>query len=431
MKTETKMDVLIKNARVIAPGSPYNGQQRSLLITDGLIREIGETIEAGAKAEVLEGAGCSLSIGWLDWGVQAGDPGLEQRETLHTAGAAAAAGGFTAVVTIPNTDPVIDNKSQVLYIRRNAEGKLVNFYPMGAMTHGCHGKEITEMIDMQRSGAVAFSDGTQPVQHSGIMLRALQYVKSFDGVVVNQALDQQIDRGGQLHEGTISTRLGMRGIPSLSEDLMVQRDLQLLAYTESRLHLANISTKGAVEQIRQAKAQGLQVSCSVPVMNLIHDDSVMETFDSNYKVMPPLRSPADREALIEGVKDGTIDVISSNHRPLEEEAKKLEFSYADFGATGLETLYALCRTYLSDWLTDELLVDKIAYTPRRILGLDLPEIKIGTPAELTLFHPSQSWTYERAQVYSRSFNSPYLGQPLKGKAIAVISNNQSFVNAHS
>ena len=425
------MDVLIKNARVVAPGNPYNGQQLSLLITDGLIREIGENVVAGEDVDVLEGEGHGLSIGWLDWGVQSADPGLEQRETLHTAGAAAAAGGFTAVATIPNTEPVIDNKSQVLYIRRNAEGKLVNFYPMGAVTLGCHGKEITEMIDMQRAGAVAFTDGTQPVQHAGIMLRALQYVKSFGGLVVNPALDRQIDRGGQLHEGAVSTRLGMRGIPSLAEDLMIQRDLQLLAYTESRLHLANISTKGAVEQIRQAKAQGLQVSCSVAVMNLIHDDSVVESFDSHYKVMPPLRSAADRKALIEGVKDGTIDVINSNHRPLEEEAKKLEFSYADFGATGLETLYALCRTYLSDWLTDELLVEKIAYQPRRILGLELPAIKIGAPAELTLFHPSQSWTYERAQVYSRSFNSPYLGQPLKGKAVAVINNNQSFVNAHS
>ena len=425
------MDVLIKNARVVAPGNPYNGQQLSLLITDGLIREIGENVVAGEDVDVLEGEGHGLSIGWLDWGVQSADPGLEQRETLHTAGAAAAAGGFTAVATIPNTEPVIDNKSQVLYIRRNAEGKLVNFYPMGAVTLGCHGKEITEMIDMQRAGAVAFTDGTQPVQHAGIMLRALQYVKSFGGLVVNPALDRQIDRGGQLHEGAVSTRLGMRGIPSLAEDLMIQRDLQLLAYTESRLHLPNISTKGAVEQIRQVKAQGLQVSCSVAVMNLIHDDSVVESFDSHYKVMPPLRSPADRKALIEGVKDGTIDVINSNHRPLEEEAKKLEFSYADFGATGLETLYALCRTYLSDWLTDELLVEKIAYQPRRILGLELPVIKIGAPAELTLFHPSQSWTYERAQVYSRSFNSPYLGQPLKGKAVAVINNNQSFVNAHS
>jgi dihydroorotase len=425
------MDLYIKNVRIVAPGSPYHGQQQSMLIQDGMIREIGKDLAVADEVEVFEGQGLCLSIGWFDFGVQTGDPGLEQRETLHTAGAAAAAGGFTGVATLPNTDPVIDNKSQVLYIRRNAEGKLVNFHPMGAVTHACGGKEITEMIDMQRSGAVAFTDGEQSIQHAGIMLRALQYVKTFDGLVVNQPLDHQIDRGGQLHEGSVSTRLGMRGIPSLAEDLMVQRDLELLAYTESRLHLANISTKGAVERIRQAKAQGLQVSCSVAVMNLIHDDSVMESFDSNYKVMPPLRSATDREALIEGVKDGTIDVIASNHRPLEEEAKKLEFSYANFGATGLETLYALCRTYLSDWLTDELLIEKIAYHPRRILGVELPELKAGTLAELTLFHPTQEWTYDTKQVYSRSYNSPYLGQQLKGRAVAVVNNNQSFVNAHS
>jgi len=430
-KTPDRMDIFIKNARIIAPGSPYHQRVQSLLLRDGIIRAIDGEVSPDSADLLMDQEGQRVSIGWMDVGVQTCDPGLEQRETLHTAGAAAAAGGFTAVAAQPNTDPIIDTKSQVLYIRRNAEGKLVNFYPMAALSRGCEGREITEMIDMQRAGAVAFTDGQAPVQHAGIMLRALQYVKAFDGVVVNQPLEASIASGGQMHEGGVSTALGVPGIPSLAEEMMVERDLHLLRYAESRLHLANISTKGAVAQIRQAKAQGLQVSCSVPVMNLIHDDSVMETFDSNYKLMPPLRSPADREALIEGVKDGTIDVISSNHRPLEEEAKKLEFSYAEFGATGLETLYALCRTYLSDWLTDELLVEKIAYQPRRLLGLDLPEIKVGAPAELTLFHPSQSWTYERAQVYSRSFNSPYLGQPLQGKAVAVINNDQSFVNAHS
>jgi len=244
-------------------------------------------------------------------------------------------------------------------------------------------------------------------------------------------MDDHLGHGGQIHEGVVSTSLGMPGIPSVAEEVMVRRDLHLLEYTESRLHLANISTAGAVQMVREAKAKGLQVTASVAVMNLVYEDEATTTFDSNYKVLPPLRSAADREALREGVLDGTIDIIASNHQPLEEEAKKLEFPYAEFGATGLETLYAMCRTFLSDWLRDDVLIEKIAYAPRRILGLGLPEIKEGEMAELTLFQPEAQWVYDRSRVYSRSFNSPVLGQELQGRAVAVINNNQSFVNAHS
>ncbi|MEQ8706484.1 MAG: dihydroorotase [Phaeodactylibacter sp.] len=425
------MDLHIKNATIIAPGNLHHGKVRSVLIREGYIQKIGETPFEGEDAPLLEAKGLHLSIGWMDFGVQVGDPGLEQRETLHTAGAAAAAGGFTAVVALPNTDPVIDTKSGVQYICKNAEGKLVNFYPMGALTLKCAGREITEMIDMQRAGAVAFTDGPVALQHTGVMLRALNYVKAFGGVVAHQPLDDHLCHGGQVHEGIVSTSLGMPGIPAIAEEVMVRRDLHLLEYTESRLHLANISTAGAVQMVREAKAKGLQVTASVAVMNLIYEDEATTTFDSNYKVLPPLRSAADREALQEGVLDGTIDIISSNHQPLEEEAKKLEFPYAEFGATGLETLYALCRTHLRDWLTDEVLVEKIAYAPRRILGLDLPEIKEGEMAELTLFQPDAQWVYDRSRVYSRSLNSPVLGQELRGRAVAVVNNNQSFVNAHS
>ncbi len=425
------MDLHIKNATIIAPGNPHHGQVRSVLIREGYIQKIGETPFEGEDAPVLEAEGLHLSIGWMDFGVQVGDPGLEHRETLHTAGAAAAAGGFTAVAALPNTDPVIDTKSGVQYIRRNAEGKLVNFHPMGALTLKCAGREITEMIDMQRAGAVAFTDGPIALQHTGVMLRALNYVKAFGGVVVNQPLDDHLRHGGQVHEGIVSTSLGMPGIPSIAEEVMVRRDLHLLEYTESRLHLANISTAGAVQMIREAKAKGLQVTASVAIMNLVYEDEATSTFDSNFKVLPPLRSATDRAALKAGVLDGTIDIIASNHQPLEEEAKKLEFPYAEFGVTGLETLYALCRTHLSDWLTDELLIEKIAVNPRRILGLDLPEIKEGAMAELTLFQPDAQWVYDRSRVYSRSLNSPVLGQELRGRALAVANNNQSFVNAHS
>lgn len=425
------MDLHIKNATIIAPGNPHHNKVRSVLIRDGYIQAIEEALSVQSEMPVLEAEGLHLSVGWMDFGVQVGDPGLEHRETLHTAGAAAAAGGFTAVAALPNTDPVIDTKSGVQYICKNAEGKLVNFHPMGALTLKCAGKEITEMIDMQRAGAVAFTDGPFALQHSGVMVRALNYVRGFGGVVINQPLDQHLLHGGQVHEGAISTSLGMPGIPAVAEEVMVRRDLHLLEYTESRLHLANISTAGAVQMVREAKAQGLQVTASVAVMNLVYEDQATTSFDSNYKVLPPLRSAADRHALREGVLDGTIDIIASNHQPLEEEAKKLEFPYAGFGATGLETLYALCRTYLGDWLSHEVLIEKIACNPRRVLGIKLPEIKKGEMAELTLFQPEIKWRYDRSRVYSRSFNSPVLGQELRGRPVAVINNNQSFVNAHS
>lgn len=425
------MDLHIKQATIISPGSPLHGKQQSLLIQEGRIQAIGDRVEAGSEVPVINQPGLQVSPGWLDFGAQVCDPGYEQRESLHTAGAAAAAGGFTAVVTLPNTLPIIDAKSEVLYICKNAQGKLVNFYPMGAVTMGCKGEAITEMIDMQRAGAVAFTEGSRALQHTGVMLRALQYVKSFGGLVANQPLDEYLGRGGQVHEGASAAALGLPGIPALAEELMVQRDLQLLEYADSRLHLANLSTAAAVDLVRQAKAKGLRVTASVAVMNLVYEEQAIETFDSHFKVMPPLRSAADREALRQGVLDGTIDVIASNHCPLEEEAKKLEFPYAAFGATGLETFYALCRTYLSDWLSDELLVEKAALAPRRILGLPVPLIEPGQMAELTLFHPDMPWVYERSRVYSRSFNSPVLGSKLRGRAIAVVNNNQSFVNGHS
>ncbi|MBV6654743.1 MAG: dihydroorotase [Mameliella sp.] len=425
------MDVHIKNATVVAPGNPHHGKVRSVLIRDGVIREIAESLTAEQEVPVLEAEGLHLSIGWLDFAAQTGDPGLEHRESLETASAAAAAGGYTGIIALPNTDPVVDTKAGVQYVLNNTAGKQVGVYPLGALTLKCAGKEITEMIDMQQAGAVAFTDGHKALQHTGVMLRALNYVKTFDGVVVNQPLDDHLRHGGQLHEGIVSTSLGMPGIPSVAEEVMVRRDLHLLEYTESRLHLMNISTAGAVQMVREAKGKGLRVTASVAVMNLVFDDDAVSTFDTNYKVLPPLRSTEDRQALREGVLDGTIDIIISNHQPLEEEAKKLEFPYADFGATGLGTLYALCRTYLSEWLSNELLIEKIAYNPRKIFGIGLPELKEGAPAELTLFLPAHKWVYGRAQVQSRSFNSPVLGQELTGRSFGIIHNNQSYLTRHS
>jgi dihydroorotase len=418
------MDLLIKNARIVDPNGPLHGQLQDVLIQNGQIQAVGKELEASDFPQ-LKADGLHLSIGWMDTGVQTGDPGLEHREDFQSVGAAAAAGGFTAISCQPNTLPVVQSKSDILYVRNQALASLVNFYPMGAITHDTEGKEITEMIDMAKAGAIAFTDGHKAIQHPGIMLRALQYVKTFDGVVVNQPQEHTIAGQGQLHEGLVSTSLGMRGIPAIAESLMVQRDLQLLEYTESRLHLANISSAASVRLIREAKARGLRVTASVAIMNLCFDDSQLKSFDSNFKVSPPLRTASDREALKEGVLDGTIDIITSNHVPIEEEGKKLEFSYASFGAIGLETLYGLAGKYLSGWLSDALLIEKIAINPRKLFRIAMPKIEEGAPAELTAFIPGLSWKYEGGRIASRSSNSPVIGQELKGKVVGAFRNNLS------
>jgi len=424
------MDLLIRNAKIIDPDGPHHGQQRDVLIQNGLIQSIEPEIEKKGFPE-LKMEGLHLSIGWMDTGVQTGDPGFEHREDFQTVSSAAAAGGFTAISCQPNTNPVVQSKSDVLYVRNQSHESLVNFHPMGALTHDCAGKEITEMIDMHQAGAVAFTDGHKAIQHPGIMLRALQYVKAFDGVVINQPQELTIAGGGQLHEGLVSTSLGMKGLPAIAESLMVQRDLQLLEYTDSRLHLANISSAESVALIRKAKADGLKVTASVAILNLCFDDAALKDFNSNFKVQPPLRNAADREALCEAVADGAIDIISSNHVPVEEEGKKLEFAYAAFGAIGLETMYGLCGTYLEAWCTPELLVNKVAVNPRRIFNISIPKLEAGVPAELTAFVPGLEWAYQSHNIASRSANSPLIGHTLKGRAVAAIRNNLSHIQSES
>jgi dihydroorotase len=420
------MDLLIKNVTVIAPSSDYHRKAVDLLIRNGVIEEVGTGIEE-AGTDVFDATGGFVSAGWMDIGVQTGDPGFEHREDFQSVTAAAAAGGYTAIACQPNTNPPIDSKAEVLYVRTGTRGGLVDCYSVGAISKGCKGKDITEMIDMQRAGAVAFTDGKNAVQDSGLMLRALQYVTAFDGLVINQAMDAGIAGDGQLHEGYVSTSLGMKGIPNLAEELMVQRDLELLAYTSSRLHIANISTAGAVAHIRAAKAEGLDVTCSVAALNLAFDDEALWEFDTNWKVLPPLRSAADRAALHRGLQDGTIDIISSNHVPLEEELKKLEFPFAAFGAIGLETAFALARTHLEGILDLEALIACLTTRPRTLLKLDLPVIEAGQPANLTIFDPEEEWTVPAGQFYSKSNNTPLPGRTLKGRVWGVVNNRQSAI----
>ena len=417
------MDVLIRKATIIDPESPHHLNSVDILIKEGEISSIAPNI-SNKEVQEIQGEDLYVSIGWIDVGTQVGDPGFEHREDLRSAAAAGAAGGYTTLVCSPNTNPVVDNKSGVLYIQQNSNNGLVDFYPLGAVSEHCKGKDITEMIDMHRSGAVAFTDGKYPIQDNGLMMRALQYIKAFDGLVINQPRDITIAPNGQANEGIVSTSLGISGIPNMAEEIMVQRDIYLAEYTSSKLHIANISTAGAVDMVRNAKAKGLQVTASVAAINLAYADAAIHGFDANFKVLPPLRNLEDIKALKEGLKDGTIDWINSNHVPLEEEAKKLEFGYADFGVISLETAFAVANSNLKEILPLELIIEKFAYQARNILKIERPCIQEGATANLTLFNPNRDWVYEKKNIKSKSHNSPFIGQKLMGKVLAVINNNQ-------
>lgn len=409
------MSRLLQQAHIIDGKSKSKPQD--ILIRDGRIVAIAPHIQPEKDVEVWSSTHLCVSPGWVDVGVQTGDPGFEHRENLRSVTAAAVKGGFTAIAPFPNTFPPIHSKSEILYIKNNTADAAVHFYPIGAISQECAGKDLAELYDMYAAGAIAFSDGKKSVQDAGLLLRAMQYARAFNGLVINEPHHKTIAGGGQMHEGPNSTALGLKGLPSLAEELMVQRDLSLLEYAEGRLHIHLISTAKSVDMIRAAKKAGLQVTCSVAVANLFFTDEQLLDFDSNWKLLPPLRAQPDADALLEGLTDGTIDFIVSNHSPWDEEAKNLEFPFAEFGMIGLETVFPLCRTFGADKLPLPLLVEKLSLAPRRILGLPVPEIKEGALAELTVFDPDVSYDFATEHLGSKSRNTPFIGQTFRGRVL--------------
>lgn len=427
-KTPIMPQLLLRNIRIIAPNQPeLDGQIRDILIKNGKILKIDTniTLDTEGDVKVFEQPNACVSIGWLDVGTQTGDPGLEHREDLESVAKAAMAGGFTALAPFPNTEPAIHSKSEILYIKNRTASYLVDFQPIGALSVDCKGKDLAEMLDMRSVGAVAFSDGRKSVQDSGLLLRGMQYAKIIDGLIFNVPFDKTIAPHGEIHEGEVSTSLGLSGMPSMAEELMVQRDLQLLAYADSRLHFHNISTAGAVAYIRAAKKQGLNVTASVAALNLCFTDDVLRGFDTNFKVMPPLREELDRQALIDGLADGTIDFISTNHTPVDEEGKNLEFPYADFGAIGLETTFGLLNQFLNKKFTIQDFVEFLAINPRHVLGLEMPSITEGAVANLTIFNPDETWRFSSKDIFSKSKNTPLIGQILRGCVLGVLNKEKS------
>jgi len=416
------MKVLIKQAQVIDPLSPANGTIQDIFIESGIIREIQPEINLEAD-KVLPGNQLFVSPGWVDIFANFADPGYEYKETLLTGSQAAAAGGYTDVFVIPNTKPVIDAKSQVEYICHKSASYPVNVHPIGAISKNAEGKELAEMIDMRASGAVAFSDGLNPVQSAGVLLKALQYVKAFDGVIIQIPDDKTIGTNGMVHEGIVSTRLGLPGKPMMAEELLVARDIKLARYAGSKIHFTGVTSPKSIEYIRRAKASGIDVTCSVTPYHLFFSDENLVEYDTNLKVYPPLRTKDDITQLKIAVEDGTVDCIATHHLPHEYDSKILEFEYAKNGMIGLETSYSVIKTIFPS-MAENRIIELLSINARKIFGLADATIQKNNRASLTVFDPGGAIKVDAGSIRSKSKNTAFMGMNLKGKVLGIINKDQ-------
>jgi dihydroorotase len=420
------MKVLIRKATILDPLSPFNGQTKDIVVDAGVITAIGDAIEL-PEATVVTAENMLVSPGWVDIFAHFCDPGFEYRETLQSGAAAAAAGGFTTVFALPNTQPIVANKTAVEYVVQQSKQLPVTILPIGAVTKNCEGKELAEMYDMKASGAAAFSDGLHPVQSAGLLLKALQYVKPFNGVVLQIPDDTSIAPHGLMNEGIVSTQLGLPGKPIMAEEIMVARDIKLARYTNSSLHFTGITSPKSVEYIKRAKASGLPITCSVTPYHLFFCDEDLKQYDTNLKVNLPLRTAEDRAALRAAVADGTIDCIASHHLPQNTDQKNCEFEYAKNGMIGLQTVFAVINSIFPQ-LTNEHLMQIMGLNARSIFGLAETKIAVGATASLTLFDRTSAFTLTKPMIKSKSHNTAFTDIPLQGKVIGTVHNNQLTLN---
>lgn len=412
------MNLIIRTARIIDPKSLFHDKIVDLHIENGTIRKIGSKLQNPGNLQEIKLDNLHLSQGWFDSSVSLGEPGFEDRETIANGLNVAAKSGFTAIALQPNSLPVIDNQSQVNFVNSRANGSATQLFPIGALTKNSEGKDLAELFDMKNAGAVAFGDYNKSLGNANLLKIALQYVQDFDGLVIAYAQDSDIKGSGVANEGVVSTRLGLKGIPNLAEELVVARNLFLLEYTGGKLHIPTISTAKSVQLIKEAKAKGLQVTCSVSVHHLTMTDSSLDGFDTRYKVTPPLRTDADRKALIKGIKDGTIDMITSDHNPIDIEHKKMEFDLAKNGTIGLESAFGALMTVLPI----EVVIEKLT-AGKSVFSTDASgentAIAEGSNANLTLFNPESDWIFTKADIASKSKNSAFLNAKMKGKVYGI------------
>jgi dihydroorotase len=416
--------ILIKNAKVIDPNSPHNGKTFDILIENGNIVQINKDIKADKSVKIIEHNNLHLSPGWFDMQANFCDPGYEYKEDLQSGMRAAAQGGFTGVCVMPATNPPLHTKSQIEYVINSCKNNLVDVFPAGCLTQNSDGKEMTEMHDMKQAGAVAFTDFKSSIEDSGLLVRLLQYAQNTNTLIITHCEEESLTAGGQMNEGVTSTHLGLKGMPALAEELVVQRNINLLSYAGGKMHIPTVSSKYSLDCIKQAKNKNLKVSAGVAAHQLLLNDEELEGFDTNLKVTPPLRDKSETEALKRAVVNNVIDVIVSDHCPQDIENKDLEFDHAAFGIIALETTYAAANTALYEKIEYENLIEKLSINPRKILGLPIATIKVGEKANLTFFDPDLKWEFTEKQIASKSKNTPFVGYHFTGKALGVINNNK-------
>ena len=417
------MNLLIKSATILDQSSSYHNKTKDILIENGVITKIDNAIVNTNKVKEISNDNLYISQGWFDSSVSFGEPGFEERGTIANGLKTAALSGFTNIAINPNTNPVIDNSTTISFIKNSAFQNAVNIHPIGALTKGSEGDYLAELYDMQQAGAVAFGDYQHGIENPNMLKIALQYAHSFNGLVLSYPQENKIAGKGIVNEEEAATKVGLKGIPNLAEELQVSRDLFLLEYTKGKLHIPTISTAKSVSLIRDAKAKGLNVTCSVSILNVLLTDNVIADFDTNFKVLPPLRTATDREALLEGVQDGTIDFVTSNHTPIDIEHKKIEFDHAMFGSIGIESLFGALNTILETEKVIELLTKN-----KERFGIESLTIKEGEKACLSLFNPDTTYQFTLENIVSTAKNAALLGSTLKGQAIGIVNNNQFIIN---
>lgn len=418
-----KMKLLFSNARILDVHSPFHGLQIDILIEGGFIVDIGSGLTAENTIDLKNK---SVSPGLFDLFAHFNEPGFEHKEDLESGKNAARFGGATDVCLIPNNNPVTESKSDVMFLKSKS-GDGVEIHALGAASKGCKGKELTEMIDLNAAGAIAFTDGTNSIWNTELLVKALQYVQKFEGLIINRAKDIYLSRFSQMHESERSAYLGLKGEPSISEAIAVKRDLEILKYAGGKIHFTQISTAKAVRLIKDAKKKGLHVTCDVALHQLAYTHEDIGDYDTNYKVDPPLRTEQDRKSLIKGIKDGTIDAIVSSHQPQGPENKKLEFDLSDTGIGTLPTIIAEALK-LQAQVPLETVIEKMTAGPRRVLGQRAVSIDKGSPACLSIFDLGTKWTYDDSTNPSKSRNSPLFGKELTGKCFGIYNHGKFFQN---
>lgn len=412
--------ILIKNGTIVDPVQGPGGKA-NVLIVDGRIAGVGPRVSAKGVA-TFDAAGMLVMPGLIDMHVHLREPGFEDSETIETGCEAAAAGGFTAVCAMPNTEPPTDDAGRVRYIIKHSEHAKARVYPVGAITKGRAGEEIVEMHDMAQSGAVAFSDDGCSVTNSAVMSNALRYAAMIGKPIIGHEEDPYLDSGGYMNESALSTELGLRGMPRTAEEIMVMRDIAIAEYTNTPFHVTHISTRGTVDIIRRAKKRGVKVTCDVTPHHLTLTEDLVASYDTRYKMNPPLRTADDVAALVEGLRDGVIDVIATDHAPHSLELKEREFIFAPFGVTGLETAFAVIhREFVQKGILswDEAVM-KLSAAPARILGVEGGTLAKGGIGDVAIYNPEQRWTVDPMCMKSRSGNTAFFGWSLPGKFAATV-----------